>query len=552
MIGKVEFLNLPGSMSSCEYPLLTSANQSLTSYTLASFNNVKFSLDLVQTIRVPYFSNYDKANCVRMNGEIYWITAVRNETMADTTLMFALQYNGASSLVHKSDIISGLWERSGNTDLSGWMKYQPYSGQSYTERSVRLPNISDLLESSTTYYWVQFTSTEYVSINTTANPYAFVDGIAQVNKQQDYFGIYGLFITPNPVTNVYYQRGSTTDTDIRYPQIDEFINNIEKYGFTASNITNISISERCPYTIESVREGVKTSFLPHIYYGDAGSNLQVIYNITDNVQAHQFHTYTVELNASEHESRIGDVNVRNSNGGIVATVPLKYCSGNIHVTTYGDMTGVYTKLQSLDDYWICNIPEGKLPWMGSTWEEYRAYSMAFDRQSMQNANTKEAVNAIGNAFNGLTSGIMTGAIVGGPVGAAVGFMSGMSGMVGSAVSYKGNVEYQKSEQANLEKRMEAQPGTAYSPEDGLSYIYECISYGAKITFDMPLGYSYDSTWADTYIDKFGYPADNILDDLTISEGYYKGKLLYTTAFARGLKFDECNSEFINGFRYKEV
>lgn len=556
MIGKVEFLNLPGSMSSCEYPLLTSANQSLTSYTLKTYNNVKFSLDLVQTIRVPYFTNYDKANCVRMNNEIYWITAVKNETMADTTLVFALQYNGASSLVHKSDNVSGFWLRSGLSDNNPWMRMTPYSGETYIAGSQQLPVIGSTNDSNR-IFWVQITSTEKIKSNTSASPYVFVSSgdkpRAEVEKTQDQYTVYGMFVRGD--SGPVYE----TATTISYPSLEIVITNIELYGFTASNITNIAISERCPFAM-SYSSGayykLSSSLNYHpIYYGSRSSATNIIYDVTSILTPANFERKSITLSWSRDYWRLGAVSVRNGSGQIVGNIPLAYYDTTLYIRTFADYNGIYTKITTYDGQYNIIFPEGKLPWIGSTWEEYRAYSMAFDRQNaiiQTNKAETDNVAMFGSTVTGsIVSTAMLGAVAG-PVGFALGATAGIVNTTLTAVASERSIGYANAEQQLLEKRMQAQPGTAYAPELGLSYIYECITYGSRICLELPLGYYWDDTWLDDYISYFGYPADGTEQVLSISEGYYKGKLLYTTAFARGLKFDECNSEFINGFRFKEV
>lgn len=556
MIGKVEFLNLPGSMSSCEYPLLTSANQSLTSYTLASFNNVKFSLDLVQTIRVPYFTNYDKANCVRMNSEIYWITAVKNETMADTTLVFAIQYNGASSLVHKNDNLAGFWLRSGLADNCPWMRITPYSGETYIAGSQQLPVIGSTADSNR-IFWVQITSTEKIKSNTATSPYVFVSSSdktrAEVEKTQDQYTVYGLFVRGD--SGPVYEAA----TSIRYPSLEDVITDIELYGFTASNITNIAISERCPFAM-SYSSGtyykLSSSLNYHpIYYGSSSTTTNIIYDVTSILTPANFERKSITLSWDRDYWRLGVISVRNGSGQIVGNIPLAYYNTTLYIRTFADYNGVYTKITTYDGQYNIVFPEGKLPWIGSTWEEYRAYSMAFDRQNAIIQTNKAEADNVAMFGSTLTGSILSTAMLGavaGPVGFALGASAGLINTTLSAVASDRNVGYANAEQQLLEKRMQAQPGTAYAPELGLSYIYECITYGSRICLELPLGYYYDDTWLDAYISYFGYPSDGTEQVLSIAEGYYKGKLMYTTAFARGLKFDECNSEFINGFRFKEV
>lgn len=555
MIGPVEFLNLPGSMSSCEFPLLTGSSQSLTDYTITTFNNVKFSLDLTQTIRVPYFSNYDKANCVRMNNEIYWIVGVINESMADTTLSFAIAYNGPSSIIHKNNYVVGLWERCPDNFMSS-TRYQPYSGQTYIDGRFRLPSITGNWGTPERYYYVQISSTEDLGFNTAGTAFSVTDNSVTVDKRQDSLSVYGLICKGNVIDTVKY--GSDAGLNWVYPPLNDVLNNIEALGFTASNITNISISERSPYDISyntgtnEIQFKYGSSVFPKLFYRtDRGYNF-VIYNLTNCLRSDWFKTFSQQLSVDSQMNQIGRVTLRGNDGAIIAEVPMAYAivTNAFKITTLADYSGVYTRVTSQDGKWICNIPEGRLPWVGSTWEEYRAYSMAFDRQSVQNANTKEAVNANANALTGITSGLMTGAIVGGPVGAFVGTMAGVAGIAGAASSYKASADYAKAEQANLEKRMEAQPGTAYSPELGLSYIYQCEVYGASFVTEMPYGYKLNEDWADVYPSVYGYPMDGVKYGLTIKEGYYKGKMLYSSV--GGLKFNSANDDLIAGLRFKEV
>lgn len=554
MIGAVEFLKLPGSISSVEYPLLTSSDQTLTARTVKTFPSVKFTEDLQQEIRVPYFEGYSQCNCVRMNGEIYWITGFRQDTLTQSSITFLLTYNGPSSRYHKGDTMTGVWERTGNVRKCQWLQFTPWSGDLLPMQAVDLP----IIRNSGGYkrYFIQITAKARI------NGTEYDDAAAAIaDTTQDRMAIYAMFadVSTTTGTDGPFVYADENDTSHAYPSVSIVTDYIEWLGISASNVTDISISERSPFPIATnTAHGCDIALL------DKSAHLIKVgswefYRMDMQVSTNDFITTTmVALPGTGDEQEIGTVQIRDENGSILGTMDYasRQLGAKAEVSTYSDFTGIYTRISSPDNGQgpavIITKPEGKLPWVGSTWEEYRAYAMAYDRQSVANANTLTTVKGITGMTSGMMSSAIGGALVGGPLGAAVGILGGMTTAISSTANIAAETSYARNEQKNLEKRTQAQPGTAYAPQYGRTYIWQTINFSTRMELLMPYAYQLGSAgWIDEYISLYGYPDDNIKRALTVAEGYFKGKLL-SSSDNTGPKFDRTNDIFINGFRYLVV
>lgn len=546
----VEFLRLPGSLSSVEYPLLSTANVDLSSYTLFTRYNVRVTGDLEQDIKVMPTTDYDKPNCVRMLESIYWITGYKQATSSELVMTYHVVYNAPSSLIHKGDSITGYFERTGPTRYCKWLKYQPYSGDGYDASWFTIPNINSQMNTAAgQYYWVQFTSTQYITPNEKSTAYTKTS--IKNNLENDRLSTYGFF------AGCYDSLIARNDSETIYPPIKLLMNYIEYLGISASTVTDVSISDKCPYAFTGTASTyiIKlNNSLPMIYIGADGSDYSYVayYNITDYMNLAYVASKTVTPNfGTSGLINFGNINIKDCNGSVVGTVPYKYANKNLTVQTFPDLTGIYTRLKTADNNYQWIIKEGKLPWVGSSWEEYRAFSMAFDEQSVRNTNDMLEVQGIANALNSTVQGVLAGAMIGGGVGALAGTIGGLASAGANVASNIAQINYNKNEQANLEKRMQAQAGTAYSPTEGYSYIFQTMNYPARVALELPYGYDFDSNWASEYINQYGYPDDLVKRSITINGGYYKGKLTYDSS-RTGVKFDLLNNALINGFRYLEV
>lgn len=558
--GSIEFLKLPGSLSSVEYPLLTSASESLTSYTVTKFSNVKYTLELAQWVQVPYFDNYDTCNCVRMNNEIYWIDAYQQPTLTGSSLNFHLVYNGPSSMLHKGDSATGMWERTGSTRYCDWLQYQPYSGGSVPSVYTQLPTINSdySIADGWKYFFVSVTSTNDIPVAEYSTGSDAIDASSKDSLTQYFFiGKYGPSYSNS---GIIFANGS-------YPSISTLINNPESLGFSASTITDISISERCPFPLTNDgaqprgtlyitgADNAKITIGSYIYYKFSPDTIKYFEDESPS---------TISIPGTSIQQMISDATIVDENGAVIASIPYSTYINNktLRVRCFVDFTGLYTVIEVVhtgssssteneSNYMYIVKPEGKLPWIGSTWEEYRAYSMAFDRTSVQLQTANNNTQAAANTITGVGNSILGGVIAGGIAGIGGGIASAGLNVLGNVMSVTANNNYLRNEQANLEKRTQAQPGTAYATQYGLNYVYRCTYNTSKIALNLPQGYIEDSNWASTYIEKYGYPDDLVLRSIAINGGYYKGKLTYTSGNT-GLKFDATNSVLIDGLRFLEV
>lgn len=553
MIGAVEFLKLPGSISSVEYPLLTSASMDLTSVTVKRFANVKFTEDLVQDIRVPYFADYSKCSMVRMNSELYWIVGYSQDTLTQSSITFRLNYNGPSSRYHKGDTMYGIWERTGNERKCDWLQYTPFSGEESVYSSTTLPVIRD--SGSLKRYYVQVTTKARFKKLTYADAQS-----AMNDTEQDRMTIYAFFADANALTGA--DAGAiypnANDTAHVYPQISMVIDDIENLGISASNVVDISISERSPFPV-----GTNTASTCNISGVDLSTNLVKVglyafYRLDPSLSGIDFiNSTTISLPGSGAIAMISRLDVVDESGSSVGSLPYSARSAStLKVTTFADFTGIYTRIDATNGSngrvaTVCK-PEGKLPWVGSTWEEYRAYAMAYDRQSVANANTLTTVKGITGMTSGIVGSAVGGAMVGGVLGAGIGILGGMTTAISSTANIAAETSYARNEQKNLEKRTQAQPGTAYAPQYGRNYIIQTCISPTKIQCMVPLGALRNTAWITQYTQYYGYPDDGVWRGLTAAKGYFKGTLVTGSDGRTGPKFDRCNDIFQNGFRFIEV
>ena len=199
------------------------------------------------------------------------------------------------------------------------------------------------------------------------------------------------------------------------------------------------------------------------------------------------------------------------------------------------------------------IQEGNLPYVGSAWAEYIAYSMSYDRQAMENsiayANQRMWADLATGAA-GAVQGAAVSAIGGsGPLAILSGLSSFGLGAAGSMIERDISERQARDEQALSEHRVQGQAGTAYSSAYGVIYCLMNLRHPALIEVDMPEGLteSVDSSYTALH----GYPAEG-WKSVPVREGFYRGRISATDALRMGPWFDELNSKLSNGVRFIRV
>lgn len=540
--GSVSFYKMRGSLSSGEYPLLSSG-QDLAQYHLNT-QTVKYAKGLQTRVTVPQFTGWETANVTQMDGAFYWITESKESTTYNGSAEFILDYMGPTSLFKRGDTVQAALKRA-PTNICPYMQDQLTSdlmsiSSRYAFEELDCPKSKPAFET----FWIQISGHD-----NSGNIKQFGGFIAY---DPDEGGFDWLNTIYSPLTQDYVPFG-------------EWMTNITTYtGMTAEDIDDVSVSRRCPY--KCARQLI-TGSVYSVYLIDSLGNTvnptvsgnYVLYNITQLKLAGTIppaNTQTVTIDLSVYERTYGHVGLYDWNKNEIMSIP-----GNavqtltVTAEMMADISGIYCCISVLDDY--ISVPEGKLPYFGNTAATYKAYSMDTDRLAMQyaiqtahmNRETSDTV-ALGNALAGFGNNIMIGALGGNPVSVASGILGATASGITSAYESSRAMELsiiQAQQNYELsEKRAIDQPSSGYNVGYGSIYAYMNERNPLAVCVKMPR--NLDSDYYDAWAENYGFPAEGV-KTVTITNGYYQGKLLSTDVDRTGMYWDECNKTFMQGFKF---
>ena len=548
MQATVDFLKMPVGLSTGQYPLLTSIDQNLTSYILKS-EVLNVRKDLYQVLKVADFDNSEDCNMVRIRGYgLYWITARDTSTDVNGSVSFALSACAPSSMLFSGDSVDGEFSRLPE-NACAWLKRQARTGDILPTRSVELPNMG-VNSRGNLKVWIQVTSTTYLSStgSATENRYATYGFFATVNDR----GGWGDYVAAD----------GDGETRKYYPNIQDVISNPEYMGLQASTIQDISISVRCPFKYSEnglYMNLVKSdgTVIPTNAVGPENAAITggrfAFYNLSDPTFIHAvplIETVTLSLSALERAS--GTVLLKDHTGAAIATVPTSWGSSfEISTQCIGDHGKLLT-LVTIEGVEY-TIQEGHLPYVGSAWAEYVAYSMSYDRQAMENsiayANDRMWADLATGAA-GAIQGAAVSAISGsGPLAVLSGLSSFGLGAAGSMIERNISEKQARDEQALAERRVQGQAGTAYASAYGVIYCLMNLRHPAIIEVNLPAGLttSIDSAYTDVH----GFPAEGVRT-MTIKQGFIQGRIFANDALRLGPWYDLMNEKLSNGIRFVSV
>ena len=548
MQATVDFLKLPVGLSTGQYPLLTSIDQNLSSYILKS-EVLNVRKDLYQILKVADFDNSEVCNMVRIRGYgIYWVTARDTSTDVNGSVSFALSACAPSSMLFSGDAVDGEFSRLPE-NACPWLKRQARTGDILPTRSVELPSMG-VNSRGNLKVWIQVTSTTYLNATGTAteNRYATYGFFATVNDR----GGWGDYVAAD----------GDGETRKYYPNIQDVISNPEYMGLQASTIQDISISVRCPFKYSEnglYMNLIKSdgTVIPTNTVGPENATITggrfAFYNLSDPTFIHAvplIETVTVSLSALERAS--GTVLLKDHTGAAIATVPTSWGS-SFEVTT--QCIGDHGKLLTLVtiegvEY---TIQEGHLPYVGSAWAEYVAYSLSYDRQAMENsidyANQRMTADLLTGAA-GAVQGAGLAALGGsGPLAIATGLMNFGLGAAGTMIERSISERQARDEQALAERRVQGQAGTAYSSAYGVIYCLMNLRHPAIIEINIPAGLTDSVDLA--YTNVHGFPAEGVRT-ITIKQGFIQGRIFADDALRLGPWYDLMNEKLSNGIRFVSV
>lgn len=549
MIGTMEFIKCAGSLATAEYPLIASDDE-MDTYVVKTYTGVQFVEDLQQSIVMPSFDGWSECNMVRFTQtnqaegatawkSYYWITNAVRSSDVDGCTTFYLEFDAVTTLLKKGSKVNGQWIRS-PVNYTPWKQQNVISGTLGLSRYIEFPSMpaNPTYEKQFDVYWVSITATKNIS-----------------TSKQGSLEIYGFpayvwppFPPADVSTNVYYQDG------MKFPTIADLLNGniVNATGLTADEITDISITRcapaQCEFTLSDDGNyyfGFTTPLTPE----SVGDSYRMYHLST----GYGFYTWaergTVQLSAME--KACGQVVIRDTNGNTVGTIPSNWSRNNTIYYAHQlivDFAQVYERIFIYDPYKSTNlsdalgvfqIPGAHIPYVGSSWDTYKAYSMSFDRESMEfgiEQAKQDRDLAIATAAVGTVANLATGN-VGGAINSAA----------GGVTAYYQQAKEEKATRFNQdlsERRVQAQPGTGYNVNYGLSFIWNEQSTPVSLAILMPNGVTEDIF--NEYIEDFGYPNEGEYEQ-TMQYGFYQGTV-YTSPTLTGPRFDGLINSFNAGIR----
>lgn len=544
MIGTMEFIRCAGSLMTSEYPLLT-ADSDMDQYVVQTYSDVHFIEDMKQAVTMPSFDGWSECNMVRFKESgtdtpwtaYYWITdAVRSSTAQGCT-DFMLEFDAPTTLLKKGDTVNGQWLRS-PVNFTPWKQQNVISGtMGYTSKRYILSDMDDYDTWGDTYW---------VSITATKTP----------DNEQGSLEIYGFpVILSDPVfadqSSGYVTVMSSGDYG-SFPSVQDLINGdtMERMGLTASEIQDISITKGCPFAFYTVGLGqfylgtnasnhVDPIYIKYTDGSDTKNSVCVVYHISGSIGVQYFKPFKKEtdITLTEMEATCGHFNIIDSNGSCLASIPSNWIVNNklkIHTEVVVDFGQIYWRISIIHPtsgitLGIFQINDTHLPYIGSQWDNYRAYSMGSDREALQFANEQAGKQAIATAVSSIAS------------------LNPLTIATTAASSYFG---YKQTENANnfnqnlSERRVQAQPSNGYNINYGLGYIINTNRTPTALVISLPVGIT--ESIFNEFVENFGYANEGEYE-MPMNYGFYQGTI-YTTPTMTGPRLVELINAMNAGIR----
>ena len=376
---------------------------------------------------------------------------------------------------------------------------------------------------------------------------------------------YGLFVAADINIRVRADETGTKDgvpEYFVYPTLAQLVEDPDEYlDLTAgTTIHDINISEFCPYKTVQFDEGNFTGLkitannaaetaparkeiagvilgqtqLYYAYCSYIVSDQNDIWDV-DYHPPYDPNTGSMTITLTDFEKENGQIVIKDSLRNDVLTVPMELNDNTMTIDyrVYADTSNIYLSLKYGDIYKI--IAGYKVPWSTTSWDQYRAFNLQYDRQALQNdidMTNKEMNAAIINGMsNAVIGGAMTGAMRGGPTAGATGLATGLTSLGSTAISAALNrsmtVEKLNKDQELTEMRMKGGPGTINNPSQGYGFVNGVRDAGgAELLLLMPKGLRVEEWQMQT--GTWGYPSNKVMRTLFLdTEGYWKGRMYPT-------------------------
>lgn len=553
--GTIRFYKLPCSPVTGEYPIVKTYNTDPSTYKTTVYSNCKFTKDFKQRITIAEFATAFEVNAVQLSSGNwfgwYWITDRAQSSIVNGAIEFALEYNPITSSLYQGNTLPGWWTRA-PVNISPWKQQAVISGAMKPTAIWNFNNTIVTLSSGTyQIFWVQVTATESLTAGRTSRLTTYGFPVACRVDSTAYW--------LSNVTIYSNAEGTFTATTCRFPTLETMLSDATCFGLSSADvIKDISISPILPFRCRIWVTDDAPVFA--LYARDTSATIAAVaFDTSTHRGAYETSGTFYErmpadnqgLNLTEMQVACGNITITDPSGSDIATIPPQW----LEKSSSGTYPLVYT-VECLTDYGqmtirisigdaMFHMPTMHLPYIGSAWDTYVAYSQAYDREALETgiSYARDALNVQTNAAiaNGLIGAV--GKIASGDIGGAV------SGLLGTGISTVTSYRLQdiSDSQARFtqdltERRIQAQPATGYSAAYGITYIKNALSRLPGITVYMPAGLTEEIF--NTYIGRFGYSVEGY-SELTLTEGYYQGRL--TMASPRNTaSIEQANEIFMQG------
>lgn len=555
-----------------------------SSYVKKTYTNFKFTEDLQQDIIIPSFDGWSECNLVCFANDTigkrwYWITAVSRTSAVSGALMLTLVIDpiatalkGGPTVVIDAEALPfetyPLKVQCANGTLAPMQTYKLeqtiYTVNSRkdgtgTARTYHLGWCSIATNTSCNEFWanlIEGSYTQYVNKTAGYNIYGFPIILDYYNGDDR-----GVYLVAVAGENYYSCLG-----------LQDILNrNIASntLGFTQSEIVDISITNHipCSYTLtpqytddvlDHIDIKLKNNSNALVRYlrpntneneGRAIYKISGITGIVDNVNSGTFFLESATGYGQmviEYPYADCSIYLTDYMGNNISEIPnnciKKDGQMDIREKIIFDYSGIIRHIEVFPNYDDAsqviqiNFNEPHLPYIGTSWETYKAYSQQGDREAMISnigfgmANT--VISSAAGAGMGLAVGSTTGSMIAMQSGAQAG-----SGAIGIAQT----VYNQKLKERNIRR----QPPQAISSGYGIHQIINGLQNPPGITMYRPK--TFEKNKLDYFIAHHGYPAVGtypITFDAE-SSGYYEGAI-YSGLAVNGPLMDELNNVLMQG------
>lgn len=541
------------------------------------YTNCKYTDDFEQTIIVPYFDAWRTVDTVLLYPDgalpkgvtastaitlstftgIYFIVNRRYSSLVNGAVEFDLMYNPVTSKIDSITSLIGDWERC-QTLYTPWITQVPISDALKPSRYYNLTSTEQYTaqglsgDNSRYIFWVQVTATVDINNNNASNltVYGFPiiipvgENLLTASNRQESMTYYGINIANG--TNI--SNTSLASDYYRFPALGEFINDPTILGIQSSQITDISVSRLCPYyykvgyfNVTSTGLSVNPAYNFFALIDGNGSrsytvsnkNKYAYYNLSKETYSDDadYRQLTTTITLSDMEVQTGKVYIRDADGNYCLEIPTAWFDSNNQLKVvmqchpdYGQMyyhIGIDTDT-NIGIRKTINLPCSHLPYIGTEWNEYKAFSQSFDREQMYYSVAQTAVNT------------------------GIGLASGNSFAIGNALGTVGNIAGTVYSQGLKERRLQAQPARGYSLAYGTSYIRNLLEHPYAIVIETPANLT-DAIY-NNYIADYGYEVEGRAT-ITLGAGYTRGTAFSSSAQGlTGEILNRLNDELRQGIR----